>query len=299
MMQQQQQQQQQIIITPTANDVLCGRGKSYNNHSGNIQFISIVKDHVQTYMNLSSRFEKTLLVRNLVHKLTNEIGTRFLRKSSSTTTTSSTTSSTSTSTSSWYPLNEEETYTKVGHAIRDMIKLNRKKSNASNNNNNKSSQAIKKMKQQTTPTNTTAATTAPVICFEPIQCHSTENLIDHCITTRALSLKTSDLLTSILNVVQTTTTEEEEDQDDFEMIMMAAEAATPPPPQLARFVSDESSSCNVFPPPTLSSSSSSSDRRSPSFCVVKAFGLDLIDSDEDACYSNLIMNDDDDTFFQF
>jgi hypothetical protein len=70
-MMQQQQQQQQIIITPTANDVLCGRGKSYNNHSGNIQFISIVKDHVQTYMNLSSRFEKTLLVRNLVHTLTN------------------------------------------------------------------------------------------------------------------------------------------------------------------------------------------------------------------------------------
>ena len=183
MMEQQQQQQQPIITMPTANDVLCGRGKSCNNHSGNIQFISIVKDHVQTYMNLSSRFEKTLLVRNLVHQFRNESGVRFLRRSSSS--------------SFWYPLNEDESNTKVGHAIRDMIKTNRKKSN-NNNNNNKSSQAIKKMKQQ--QQQTTQVTNTTTICFEPICCHSTENLIDHCITKRSLSLKTSDLLCECVGI---------------------------------------------------------------------------------------------------
>ncbi|OEU08632.1 hypothetical protein FRACYDRAFT_249526 [Fragilariopsis cylindrus CCMP1102] len=179
---------------PTANDVLCGRGKSCNNHSGNIQFISIVKDHVQTYMNLSSRFEKTLLKSN------------------------------------------------------------------NNNNNNKSSQAIKKMKQQQqqrqqmTPI---AATTT--ICFEPIQCHSTEDLCDHCITARSLSLKTSDLLTSILNVVETTTAEEDEvnDYDCLSTKMLMMTALPPPlPPQRTRYVSEES--CAFLPAPVLSSSSSSS-----------------------------------------
>ena len=298
MMQQQQQQQQQPIITmPTANDVLCGRGKSCNNHSGNIQFISIVKDHVQTYMNLSSRFEKTLLVRNLVHQLMNECGVQFLRKSSA--------SSSSSSPSFWYPLNEDESNTKVGHAIRDMIKTNRKKSNNNNNNSNKSSQAIKKMKQQ--KQQTTPTTNIETICFEPIQCHSTEDLCDHCITARSLSLKTSDLLTSILNVVETTTTTEEDEVNDCdclstEMLMMTA-LPPPLPPQRTRYVSEES--CAFPPAPVLSSSSSSSsslllynDRRSPSFCVVKAFGLDRIDSNEDECYSNRIMNDDLGTIFQ-
>jgi thiol:disulfide interchange protein len=185
MMQQQQKQKQQPIITmPTATDVLCGRGKSCNNHNGNIQFITIVKDHVQTYMNLSSRFEKTLLVRNLVHQLRNEIGVQFLKKSS-------------TSSSFWYPLNEDESNTKVGHAIRDMIKTNRKKSN---NNNNKSSQAIKKMKQQQQQTKSITNTATTTICYEPICCHSTENLIDHCITTRSMSLKTSDLLCECVGI---------------------------------------------------------------------------------------------------
>ena len=296
-----QQQQQPIITMPTANDVLCGRGKSCNNHSGNIQFISIVKDHVQTYMNLSSRFEKTLLVRNLVHQLRNEIGVQFLRKSSTS----------SSSSSFWYPLNEDESNTKVGHAIRDMIKTNRKKSNNNNENSNKSSQAIKTMKeqqqqqqqqqQQTTPINNTTT-----ICFEPIQCHSTEDLCDHCITARSLSLKTSDLLTSILNVVETTTAKEDEVNDcdclSTEMLMMTA-LPPPLPPQRTRYVSEES--CAFPPAPVLSSSSSSSsslllydDRRSPSFCVVKAFGLDRIDSNEDECYSNRIMNDDLGTIFQ-
>ena len=293
-MMQQQQQQQPIITIPTANDVLCGRGKSCNNHSGNIQFISIVKDHVQTYMNLSSRFEKTLLVRNLVDKIKNEYGVQFLKKSSTS------------SSSLWYPLNEDESNAKVGHAIRDMIKTNRKKSN-NNNNNNKSSQAIKKMKQQQQQQQMTPITATTTICFEPIQCHSTEDLCDHCITARSLSLKTSDLLTSILNVVETTTAKEDDEVNDCdclstEMLMMTA-LPTPLPTQRTRYVSEES--CAFPPAPVLSSSSSSSsslllydDRRSPSFCVVKAFGLDRIDSNEDECYSNRIMNDDLGTIFQ-
>jgi hypothetical protein len=294
-MMQQQQQQHPIITMPTANDVLCGRGKSCNNHSGNIQFISIVKEHVQTYMNLSSRFEKTLLVRNLVHQFRNELGVQFLRKSSSS------------SSSCWYPLNEDESNTKVGHAIRDMIKTNRKKSNNNNNNSNKSSQAIKTMKEQQQQQQMTPITATTTICFEPIQCHSTEDLCDHCITARSLSLKTSDLLTSILNVVETTTAKEDEvnDCDCLSTEMLTMTALPPPlPPQRTRYICEES--CAFPPAPVLSSSSSSSssslllydDRRSPSFCVVKAFGLDRIGSNEDECYSNRIMNDDLGTIFQ-
>lgn len=64
-------------ILPTSKDVLCGRGKTHFFHEGNAKFREIVGVNLGTYLNATSRSEKSAIVRTIADEVLRQ-GARFL-----------------------------------------------------------------------------------------------------------------------------------------------------------------------------------------------------------------------------
>jgi len=111
--------------TPGANDILCGRGNVFSNHQGNQFFGRIIRDNLREYVDASNRPEKIKVVDDILREI-RVSGARFTKVDSET--------------KRWYELNNVQAHQKIGHAIRDTIRL---LGNDNNNNNNKSSSSTK------------------------------------------------------------------------------------------------------------------------------------------------------------
>lgn len=117
-----------IIIRP--NDVLCGRGKTSFNHSGNRRFRHIISQSIDEYRAASSKWEKSLVAARLVSVI-HSSGGRFLKQKKD-------------NEDEWYELSSSESKSKVSHAIRDAIaatKPSRRMSSSSSNSSSKPSSA--------------------------------------------------------------------------------------------------------------------------------------------------------------
>ena len=118
-----------IDYEPTEHDILSGRGRTLNNHTGNMQFIEIIKSNLQQYMDAPRRMHKSFVIEQIVATMLAS-GHRFIKKHPTKIT------------NQWYVMNQEESYKRVGHALRDLKYKN------SNNNSGHSKLALRKNKQR-------------------------------------------------------------------------------------------------------------------------------------------------------
>ena len=103
---------------PSNNDVLCGRGNVYSNHYGNQFFGKVIRDNITVYKEATSRPDKIKVVDGILDQIRDN-GARFTKVD--------------TQTERWYELNDVQAHQKIGHAIRDTIRLLRKGGNNNNN----------------------------------------------------------------------------------------------------------------------------------------------------------------------
>jgi len=68
-----------IIKSPAPNDVLLGRGRPYQNFSGNHRFLELVDVYMERYLKCSSQFETSCLILDVV-KSVHDYGGRFLKR---------------------------------------------------------------------------------------------------------------------------------------------------------------------------------------------------------------------------
>ena len=90
---------------PTNLDIVCGRGKGYLKHEGNIRFSTVIQANLQRYARAPRRFDKSLLVVSIVDYL-RATGARFIKLDRKT--------------KRWYDI-EDQAHEKTGHAIRDQL----------------------------------------------------------------------------------------------------------------------------------------------------------------------------------
>lgn len=91
---------------PSNKDILCGRGKLYSKHAGNIRYAEAINESLQQYKNAPKRVSKSAVVSSLVHRLRDD-GHRFIRFDKKK--------------GQWYELRAETIHEKTGHAIRDLL----------------------------------------------------------------------------------------------------------------------------------------------------------------------------------
>lgn len=92
-------------VTPTDNDVLAGRGKTWHNHPGNQRFRALIALYIPKYADdNTTRKQKTQFVQTIVEEMLGE-GHRFLKMDSKT--------------KQWHELDKHKAKCKVGHALRD------------------------------------------------------------------------------------------------------------------------------------------------------------------------------------
>jgi hypothetical protein len=68
----------QTVVVPSRYDVLLGRGKFFQEHTGNLRYRDVVENHRERYEK-ASKAEKTLVAKELVH-IVNGYGGRFLKQ---------------------------------------------------------------------------------------------------------------------------------------------------------------------------------------------------------------------------
>lgn len=97
-------------VFPTSRDVLCGRGVTVYQHSGNKKFRTVIALHLPKYTHSkTSRQEKTELIQQIVREQ-HQAGVRFLKEKMG----------------YWTVLNKNEALTKVSQSLRDAAaKMNR------------------------------------------------------------------------------------------------------------------------------------------------------------------------------
>ena len=121
-------------FTPGPKDILCGRGNVFSNHEGNRYFGILVRSSLQKYKEASNRTEKIKVVDKILREIRASDG-RFAKIDSQT--------------KQWYELNDVQAHQKIGHAIRDTIRLLKDKSDDTKKINNRSS--ISKRNRQSRP----------------------------------------------------------------------------------------------------------------------------------------------------
>lgn len=97
-----------INFTPSASDILCGRGNVFSNHNGNRFFGRIIRANLKEYRDASTRPDKIRVVDDILQEIRSS-GVRFAKLDSET--------------KRWYELNDVLAHQKIGHAIRDTIRL--------------------------------------------------------------------------------------------------------------------------------------------------------------------------------
>lgn len=92
-------------VMPTINDVVCGRGRTYDRLEGNQTFRRLVKAHATAYSNSHSTSckRKSLIVKSIREELSKKEAMRFLKAENGV----------------WHEMNEKEIKLKIGHALRD------------------------------------------------------------------------------------------------------------------------------------------------------------------------------------
>ena len=113
-----------LNFTPRSTDILCGRGNVFSNHEGNRFFGRIVRSNLKQYRDAGSRPEKIRVVDDILQEFRSS-GVRFAKLDSET--------------KRWFELNDVLAHQKIGHAIRDTIRLLKDKT--------KNSKTITKTKQ--------------------------------------------------------------------------------------------------------------------------------------------------------
>ena len=166
---------QSVIQQPNDDDIMCGRGKSHAKNKGNMKFIAMVRSNLERYQSAPKPIDRSIVVASLLSNLI-ESGARFIKQDGNT--------------KQWFVMSDDQAHQKIGHSIRDMIA--RSKKQEFNKSKNKSRLAKNKQLQKMLHKNN--------VCFEPI-CHRSSHFINHDIT-RAFSMKSSDLLASVLAVQQ-------------------------------------------------------------------------------------------------
>jgi len=114
-----------FAIQTNDRDILCGRGKANLSHPGNVMFSNMIKSHLQRYADATTRIERGALTVEL-RSMLSESGTRFFKKCKTT--------------KQWIQINEHSSHEKIGHALRDTLRWERKKQNkkSAKGNNSKS-----------------------------------------------------------------------------------------------------------------------------------------------------------------
>ena len=86
-------------------DVICGRGPVAFNNVGNRRFRIIISCNLKAYQEVQGRHKKGVIIRQVVHVLTREIGAKFYKIQKG---------------GQLVELNSAQIRQKVGHALRDM-----------------------------------------------------------------------------------------------------------------------------------------------------------------------------------
>ena len=87
-------------------DIVCGRGKAYRHHQGNLLFQKEIHKYIPSYIQSESKAGKSRVVARIVHEL-HEKGCRFVKKDKPH--------------GKWMELGHARSHEKTGHAIRDYI----------------------------------------------------------------------------------------------------------------------------------------------------------------------------------
>lgn len=91
-------------IAPTANDVLFGRGKRFQNHPGNLRMRKIIRKYKKIYMAQKGQHKKRLVVENAYNEIVSG-GARFVKQSED-------------NKNEWVEVMMHEALEKVAHTIR-------------------------------------------------------------------------------------------------------------------------------------------------------------------------------------
>eukprot|EP00531_Pseudo-nitzschia_arenysensis_P004703 CAMPEP_0116130872 /NCGR_PEP_ID=MMETSP0329-20121206/8705_1 /TAXON_ID=697910 /ORGANISM="Pseudo-nitzschia arenysensis, Strain B593" /LENGTH=265 /DNA_ID=CAMNT_0003625267 /DNA_START=118 /DNA_END=915 /DNA_ORIENTATION=- len=118
-----------IDFTPSPSDILCGRGNVFSNHEGNRYFGRIIRANLKEYRDAVSRPEKIRVVDDILQEI-RASGVRFAKLDSET--------------KRWYELNDVLAHQKIGHAIRDTIRLLKDKTKNTKGNTMKQSKLAKR-----------------------------------------------------------------------------------------------------------------------------------------------------------
>jgi hypothetical protein len=101
---------------PTHLDVVCGRGKTSRGHKGNINFIRVIKNNLNSYLKIRSREGKSELIRSIVESIRYEAsiigGVGFVKVDEKN--------------GCWIEIGDQLAREKVGHALRDMLRTKRR-----------------------------------------------------------------------------------------------------------------------------------------------------------------------------
>jgi hypothetical protein len=122
-----------LNFTPTSTDILCGRGNVFSNHEGNRYFGRIIRSNLRQYRDAGSRPEKIRVVDDILQEL-RSAGVRFAKLDNET--------------KRWFELNDVLAHQKIGHAIRDTIRLLKDKSKNTKTNTVKQSKIAKRQRQE-------------------------------------------------------------------------------------------------------------------------------------------------------
>jgi len=93
---------------PSDYDVVCGRGKGVYNKPGNRRFRAIVRTHVDEYVSMKSKIDKSQLLNRIIDEVRaqNNGTASFVKQGKDGT---------------WFDIGDEQAREKVGHAIREAI----------------------------------------------------------------------------------------------------------------------------------------------------------------------------------
>ena len=125
---------------PTANDVLCGKGKQCFNHPGNRRFRAVVNANLQRYQAAPNKLDKTAIVNKIVQKVRKDCKVGgFVRPDNNS--------------NRWFDIGDEAAREKVGQVIRDAMlkqdpdglqrKLHKRKARATERKERKATEELK------------------------------------------------------------------------------------------------------------------------------------------------------------
>lgn len=140
-----------VIVTPTQNDILCGKDKSYSNHEGNQIFRAQILEYLQEYQH-QTKIGRMAVTKQIVSYMAQR-GAKFVRKLDDTLVPSG----------QWVELTNSEARDKISHALRfalrqqkhDLLKQQQKQQQAQSQ---QAHQSHPQSKQQSLSSLTAAAT---------------------------------------------------------------------------------------------------------------------------------------------